>query len=160
MLYQLHQGAQATTTATATRTGKKAIDLDWQNNNFARASRFLVHFFAVAAQLNRKSGLFHVLLRTGPQDKDFLFLFLNFDTVFRIQQFNIADTGNSLETHHSSFYYSVKIRRYQIEIGSNYQSYINIFSIPGLTCSVWQVPNRSMRSGSYKQTAFMTESSN
>ena len=28
--------------------GKKAIGLDWQNNNFARASRLFVHFFAVA----------------------------------------------------------------------------------------------------------------
>ena len=27
--------------------GRKAIDLDWQNNNFERASRFFVHFFAV-----------------------------------------------------------------------------------------------------------------
>ena len=34
---------------------KKAIGLDWQNNNFARASRFFVHFFAVAARLRRKS---------------------------------------------------------------------------------------------------------
>ena len=24
--------------------GKKAMGLNWQNNNFARASRFLVHF--------------------------------------------------------------------------------------------------------------------
>ena len=29
--------------------GKKAIGLDWKNNNFARASRFLVDFFAVTA---------------------------------------------------------------------------------------------------------------
>ena len=29
--------------------GKKAIGLDWQNNNFARTSRFFVHFFAVTA---------------------------------------------------------------------------------------------------------------
>ena len=28
---------------------KKAIGLDWQNNNFERASRFFVHFFAVVA---------------------------------------------------------------------------------------------------------------
>ena len=39
------------TTATATRTAKKAIGLDWQNNNFTHASRFFVHFFAVAARL-------------------------------------------------------------------------------------------------------------
>ena len=31
----------------------KTIDLDWQNNNSARASRFFVHFFAVLAQLRR-----------------------------------------------------------------------------------------------------------
>ena len=29
--------------------GKKAIGLDWQNNYFARAARFFVHFFAVTA---------------------------------------------------------------------------------------------------------------
>ena len=31
--------------------GKKAIGLDWQNNNFARASRFFVYFLAVVARL-------------------------------------------------------------------------------------------------------------
>ena len=36
--------------------GKKAIGLDWQNNNFARASRFFVHFFVVAARLQRESA--------------------------------------------------------------------------------------------------------
>ena len=36
--------------------GKKAKGLDWQNNNFARASRFFVHFFAVAARLQRESA--------------------------------------------------------------------------------------------------------
>ena len=29
--------------------GKKAVPLDWQNNNFARESRFFEHFFAVTA---------------------------------------------------------------------------------------------------------------
>ena len=33
---------------------KKAIGLDWQNNNFARASRYFVHFFAVMARLRRE----------------------------------------------------------------------------------------------------------
>ena len=41
--------------------GKKAIALDWQNNNFTRASRFFVHFFAVAARLQRESA--HTFLR-------------------------------------------------------------------------------------------------
>ena len=36
--------------------GKKAIGLQRQNNNFARASRFFVHFFAVAVRLQRESA--------------------------------------------------------------------------------------------------------
>ena len=36
--------------------GKKVMGFDWQNNNFARASRFFVHFFAVAARLQRESA--------------------------------------------------------------------------------------------------------
>ena len=31
--------------------GKKAVGLVWQINNFARASRFFAHFFAVIARL-------------------------------------------------------------------------------------------------------------
>ena len=61
--------------------GKKPIGLDWQNNNFARASRFFVHFGAFVARLQRESASFHVFSRTGTQDNEFLFLFLNFDTV-------------------------------------------------------------------------------
>ena len=36
--------------------GKKAVGLDWQNNNFARASRFFVHFSAVVARLQHESA--------------------------------------------------------------------------------------------------------
>ena len=36
--------------------GKKAIGLDWQNNHFARAARFIVNFFAVNAQLRRETS--------------------------------------------------------------------------------------------------------
>ena len=36
--------------------GKKALGLDWQNNSSARASRFFVHFFAVAARLQSESA--------------------------------------------------------------------------------------------------------
>ena len=36
--------------------GKKTIGLDKQNNNFARASRFFVHFFAVLARLRRENA--------------------------------------------------------------------------------------------------------
>ena len=36
---------------------KKAIGLDWQNNNFARfLSRFFVHIFAVTARLRRETS--------------------------------------------------------------------------------------------------------
>jgi len=41
--------------------GIKAIGLDWQNNNFARASRFFVHFFAVTARPRRENAQFHLL---------------------------------------------------------------------------------------------------
>jgi len=36
--------------------GKKAIGLEKQNNNFTRASRFFVHFFAVVARLRRETA--------------------------------------------------------------------------------------------------------
>ena len=61
--------------------GTKAIGLDQQNNNFARASRFFVHFFAVTARLRRESASFHVLKRTRTENDDFLFLFLFFEAV-------------------------------------------------------------------------------
>ena len=35
---------------------KKAIGLDWQNNNFARASRFFVHVLAVTARLRPENA--------------------------------------------------------------------------------------------------------
>ena len=37
------------------KNGKKAISLDWQNNNFTRASLFFEHFFVVAVRLQRES---------------------------------------------------------------------------------------------------------
>ena len=58
---------------------KKAIDLDWQNNNFA--SRFFIHLLAVVGRLPSESSYFQVLSKTGTQDNNFLFLFLNFDKV-------------------------------------------------------------------------------
>ena len=36
--------------------GKKAIGLDWQNNNFAHASCFFVRFLAVVARLQHESA--------------------------------------------------------------------------------------------------------
>ena len=54
---------QGTTTETMSNddgdgneNGKKEKGLDKQNNNFARASRLFVHFFAVAARLQRESA--------------------------------------------------------------------------------------------------------
>ena len=38
------------------RERQKRKGCDWQNNNFARASRFFVHFFAVVARLQRESA--------------------------------------------------------------------------------------------------------
>ena len=52
--------------------GKKAIGLDKQNNNFARASRFFVHFLAVIARLRRP------LYGVGNHStQNFFFLFVN-----------------------------------------------------------------------------------
>ena len=61
--------------------GTKEIGLDKENNNFARASRFFVPLSAVGARLQRETAYFHVFSRTGTKDKNFLFLFLNFDAV-------------------------------------------------------------------------------
>ena len=36
--------------------GKNPIVLDWQNNNFVRASRFCLHFLAAVARLQRDSA--------------------------------------------------------------------------------------------------------
>ena len=55
--------------------GKKAIGLDWQNNNFARASHFFSHFFAVAARLQRASAEFHIC--RGREDKATTFFFFS-----------------------------------------------------------------------------------
>ena len=42
-------GSLGTDNGDRNENGRKEIGLDWQNNNFARASRFFVHFFAVSA---------------------------------------------------------------------------------------------------------------
>ena len=53
--------------------GKKAIGLDWQNNNPARASRFFVHFFAINARLQRKLPNF--MFCGGREHKTTIFFF-------------------------------------------------------------------------------------
>ena len=52
-----------------------------KKNNFARASRFFVHFLAVVARLRHETSYFHtpVLWSRWAQNKNFLFLHL--DTV-------------------------------------------------------------------------------
>ena len=59
--------------------GKKAVEFYHQNNNFARASRFFVHFFAVVARLRRETCQFHVSWKTRTRKNYFLFLFLKLD---------------------------------------------------------------------------------
>ena len=49
------QGSFSNDDGDGNENGKKAIGLDLQNNNSALASRFLVHFFVVAARLQRES---------------------------------------------------------------------------------------------------------
>ena len=38
------------------RGRQKTIGLDWKNNNFTRALRFFVHFFAVTERLRRENA--------------------------------------------------------------------------------------------------------
>ena len=52
--------------------GKKAIGLDKQNNNFASATPFFVHFSTVVARLQRETAKLYVLSRTGTKDNNFL----------------------------------------------------------------------------------------
>ena len=68
------------------KNGKKATGSDWQNKNFARASLFFVHFFAVVARLRRESAFFHVLSRMA-EHKTTTFFFFSWTLIqsFRIQ---------------------------------------------------------------------------
>ena len=55
-----------------------------QNNNFACAIHFFVHFFAVKnARLQRQNALFHVLWRIQKSDDDIFLLFMNMNMVYR-----------------------------------------------------------------------------
>ena len=53
--------------------------LDWKNKSFASASRFFVHFFAVATRYNGWKCLISRFVQDVNKDSDFLVLFLNFD---------------------------------------------------------------------------------
>ena len=54
--YPLLIGSLSNDDADGNKNGKKAIGSDWQNHNFARASRFFVHFFALTARLQRENA--------------------------------------------------------------------------------------------------------
>ena len=51
-----YKGSLGNGNGNGNKNGQKAIGLEWQNNNYARASRFFVHFFAMAAWLQRESA--------------------------------------------------------------------------------------------------------
>jgi len=58
------------------KNGRKAIGLDWQNNNFARASHLFVHFLAFVAQLRHEFLISRALfMEVGEHKKRFFFFF-------------------------------------------------------------------------------------
>ena len=52
---------------------KRALGLKQQNNNFARASDFLVHFVAIVARLRRETSWFHALEDVNTREIFFFF---------------------------------------------------------------------------------------
>ena len=62
---------------------KKAIGLISKKNNFARASLFFVHYFAVTVRLLRENAQFYVVQRTYTSDDEISSLYLNLDMVLR-----------------------------------------------------------------------------
>ena len=67
------------------RERQKCKRLNKQNNNFARASCFFVHFFTVTPRLRRGTAYFDGLWRTWTQGNDFLFFSCTFIQSFRIR---------------------------------------------------------------------------
>ena len=63
------------------KDGKKAIGLDWQNNNFVRASRFFCTFLCRRCTTSTWNCLISRFVEALTQDNDPLLLFLNFNTV-------------------------------------------------------------------------------
>ena len=57
--------------------GKKAIGLDKENNNFARASRFFVHLIAVFAGLQRETAYCNFTFSRGREQKTTTFFFFS-----------------------------------------------------------------------------------
>ena len=57
--------------------GKKAIGLDKENNNFARASRFFVHLIAVFAGLQSETAYCNFTFCRGREQKTTTFFFFS-----------------------------------------------------------------------------------
>ena len=74
------------------RERQKSNRFSNQNNNFARASRFFVHFFAVTARLRRENAQFHVVLRKHTRDDEIFSLSLNLDMFLGIQLYESSPT--------------------------------------------------------------------
>ena len=76
---------------------QKAIGLDWQKNNFARASPFFVHFVTVVALLRHETSYFHApdLWNRWTQHKNVLF-FQTLDKVLSDLTQKISPTFDEL----------------------------------------------------------------
>ena len=67
---------------------KKSNRFNHQNNNFARASRFFVHFFAVTVRIRPENAYFTFYSgSTRLSDDEISSLFLNLDMVLRHSTF-------------------------------------------------------------------------
>ena len=64
---------------------KKAMRLDWQNNNFAAASRFFVNFLAIVAWLQCDSAYYFIFCWGRDHDNNFLFFSWTLILSFRIR---------------------------------------------------------------------------
>ena len=71
---------------------KRAIGLDWQTNNFAGASRFFIHFFAVAARLPRESAYNSTFCRGSERRQRLYFSFL--ELWYSLLEFNSRKFAN------------------------------------------------------------------
>ena len=74
--------------------GNKAISLNWQNNNFARASRLFVHFSAVTARL---PNLTFYGGREHKTETKIFFLFVNLETVLKNSTLEKSSTFDKLK---------------------------------------------------------------
>ena len=69
------------------------------SSNFACASHFFVHFFAVTTRLRCETVLLHVSWKVKTQDNNFLFLFFKFANIWQTEWDEISVL--SLKQHNS-----------------------------------------------------------